>query len=111
MHHDGMKLWLDDERPAPVGWTWVKTTDEATAHLAAGGVAEASLDHDLGACDGCLSAGCSRCGCLCHRDGSWFVRWMAETNCWPRQKPVVHSANPVGAKYMRDVIDRYFEER
>jgi hypothetical protein len=37
--------------------------------------------------------------------------WMAETGHWPHEKPDVHSANPVGAKRMRGVIDRYFGTR
>jgi hypothetical protein len=43
-----VKIWLDDERPAPAGWVHVKTAPEAIVMLAAGGVAEVSLDHDLG---------------------------------------------------------------
>lgn len=43
-----MKLWLDDERPAPVCWVHVKTAQAAIDLIAAGGVAEVSLDHDLG---------------------------------------------------------------
>ena len=36
-----------------------------------------------------------------------LARWMAETGHWPRRKPSVHSANPVGVAYMRGVIERY----
>lgn len=43
-----MKLWLDDVRPAPEGWRWVKTAGEALTLLLRGGVKIASLDHDLG---------------------------------------------------------------
>jgi hypothetical protein len=43
-----MRVWLDDVRVAPSGWTWVKTSADAIALLAAGGVEEISLDHDLG---------------------------------------------------------------
>jgi hypothetical protein len=28
-----MKLWLDDERPAPKGWVLAKTANEAIRHL------------------------------------------------------------------------------
>lgn len=41
-------LWLDDERPAPAGWTWVRTAAEAIEWLSKGTVLEVSLDHDLG---------------------------------------------------------------
>ena len=43
-----VKLWLDDVRPAPLGWTWCKTVAAAQALLMTGSVEEASLDHDLG---------------------------------------------------------------
>jgi len=47
-----MKLWLDDERPAPDGWVHVKTAFDAihelTCNFNASAYAEVSLDHDLG---------------------------------------------------------------
>ena len=47
-----MKLWLDDRRPAPAGWTRAFSVAEAQALLKTGQIEEASLDHDLGACEG-----------------------------------------------------------
>lgn len=38
-----------------------------------------------------------------------LVCWMEQTGHWPRQKPLVHSANPVGAARMRQAIDRHYE--
>lgn len=43
-----MKLWLDDERPAPEGWIATRWPEEVIALLEAGGVTHISLDHDLG---------------------------------------------------------------
>ncbi len=43
-----MKIYLDDERPAPQGWTLLRWPDEVIARLEAGGVTHLSLDHDLG---------------------------------------------------------------
>ncbi len=43
-----MKIYLDDERETAEGWTRVYWPTEAIALLEAGGVAEISLDHDLG---------------------------------------------------------------
>lgn len=43
-----MRVYLDDERATPEGWTRVYWPDEAIALLEAGGVQEISLDHDLG---------------------------------------------------------------
>jgi len=43
-----MKIYLDDERKAPSGWTLVKTPKEVINLLKTGKVSELSLDHDLG---------------------------------------------------------------
>lgn len=43
-----MRVYLDDERPAPAGWTQVRWPDEAIKLLETGEVTELSLDHDLG---------------------------------------------------------------
>lgn len=43
-----LKVYLDDERPTPSGWTRVYWPDEAIALLKTGCVSEISLDHDLG---------------------------------------------------------------
>jgi hypothetical protein len=43
-----LRLWLDDERPAPEGWTACRWPYHVIAHLKRGGVDEVSLDHDLG---------------------------------------------------------------
>ncbi|OJT25987.1 hypothetical protein BO221_09125 [Archangium sp. Cb G35] len=88
-----MKLWLDDLRVPPEGWTWAKTIEEAKRLLQEHTVEEMSLDHDLGEDTG---------------DGSELVRWMAEHQRWPRTRPRVHSMNPVGRTYMQGVIDRYW---
>ena len=89
-----ISLYLDDERPTPVGWVGVKTTHEAKAALQQHQVHKMSLDHDLGQPDG--------------ETGTNFVEWMAKTRKWPDEKPEVHSANPYGAKAMRALIDRTF---
>lgn len=43
-----MKVFLDDERAAPEGWTRVRWPEEAIALLEGGHVEALSLDHDLG---------------------------------------------------------------
>jgi len=47
------------------------------------------------------------CDCACHDTGYDLVKWMAENEVWPKNKPTVHSDNPVGRKNMLGVIDRY----
>ena len=43
-----IKIYLDDERPCPDGWTLARWPDEVIEQLKTGNVAEVSLDHDLG---------------------------------------------------------------
>jgi hypothetical protein len=37
-----------------------------------------------------------------------LVKWMAETGCWPKRKPICHSSNPVGRANIVAMIERYF---
>lgn len=48
MNRRTLRIYLDDERTTPDGWTRVYWPDEAIALLETGNVAEISLDHDLG---------------------------------------------------------------
>jgi hypothetical protein len=113
-----VKLWLDDRRRAPAGWTHALSVAEAQAFLITGEVEEASLDHDLGACDACMG-GLSTEEWLeahdydmptCEHLGTGYTLclWMAETGHWPKRMPVVHSMNHRGAAQMRDLIKRAF---
>lgn len=43
-----MKIYLDDERKAPLGWTQARWPLEVIELLKNGEVTELSLDHDLG---------------------------------------------------------------
>jgi hypothetical protein len=121
-----VRLYLDDVRDPPgEGWTIARTAEQARAIMLAGPVAFASLDHDLGICERCtpgsLSAGgimviasldgacAGRCSCACHETGYDFALWMAETGRWPAEKPVCHSANPVGRERIDGVIARYYQ--
>ena len=101
-----MNLWLDDVRnPAEfgyIGWTWVKTAEEAIKLFQTGGVTRASLDHDL-----------SIAATLGYPDkedtGYTVVCWLEEHNMWPPGGVSVHSMNPVGAERMRRVINKAYE--
>jgi len=125
-----MKLWLDDRRPAPEGWTWARTALNAFRILAATEVDEVSLDYDLHEqpCVTCLAAGRGHevheegfapsiacegdCPCQCHRkqpNGVDLVCSMVNLHVWPTTKPVVHSRNQAGRKAMELLIDQFWE--
>ena len=108
-----VRLYLDDVRNPPDDggepWMLCRTLDEAKALLLRG-ADEASLDHDLGQCGTCASDlgpnNCEHVG-----TGYDLVKWMAEHCVWPRLKPRVHSANPVGRAAMVQMIERYWRPR
>lgn len=102
-------MWLDDVRPAPEGWVHVTSVEEAKRWLLSGRVEKASLDHDLGACDNCIRTDfrcAAKLGCPHVPNGYDLVCWMHDNNVWPRKRPSVHSANPIGKQKMLDLILR-----
>lgn len=84
-----MKVYLDDERETPEGWTRVCWPDEAIGLLRTGKVIEISLDHDLGNDD--------------RGTGYDVVKWIEEqvaTSHFVPPKIKVHSANVSARKKM-----------
>ena len=112
-----MKLWIDDVRPAPEGYIWAKSVNEAEAIIFdyewwqegildeldfywldfigandTGKVELIDIDHDAGdyASDG--------------GDYIKLLDWLEETG---RNYPIrIHSMNPVGVANMRRIIER-----
>ncbi len=77
-----MKVFLDDERPAPEGWRRVHWPEEAIELLESGEVELISLDHDLGDDD--------------HGTGYDVILWIEEAVATRGFRPPrikVHSAN------------------
>lgn len=86
-----IKLWLDDERPAPAGWVHARSSDEAIAILSENDVAAVSFDHDLGGDDTGYRVAC------------WLEERAASGMAVPEQL-MVHSANPVGHARIEQAI-------
>lgn len=97
-----MKLWLDDIRPAPIGWTLATTAAKAIEILAVFEVEEISFDHDLGIDGG---------------DGAQVAAWVeqqAATNGGTVPAWAIHSANPVGRARIQAAMEsaeRFCAER
>ena len=90
-----MKVYLDDDRTTPEGWTRVYWPEEAIVLLETGKVTEISLDHDLGDDD--------------HGTGYDVVEWIEESVALHNFTPPiirVHSANPPGLARMRAGIGK-----
>lgn len=82
-----MRVWLDDVRPSPPGWEWVKSSSEVIRLLQEGDVTEMSLDHDLG-------FPIEDTGYMVL---AWLERQLVDEQ-WEHRLPIihVHTRNPVG---------------
>ena len=90
-----MKLWVDDEREAPKGWTWVRTSEEAITHLVNHKVSEMSLDYTLAnKPDGEWD------------DGTQVLTWLKDHRLRKPNKIVAHSSSASG----RALIERMVED-
>lgn len=92
-----MKFWIDDVRPAPEGYVWVKSVSEAKISILRMANAEINievidLDHDAGEYA---------------KYGGDYIRlldWLEEIRL---NYPIhIHSMNPVGVQNMRAIIRR-----
>lgn len=84
-----IKVYLDDERPAPYGWLRVYWPSEAIGLLKTGTVETISLDHDLGDDE--------------RGTGYDVITWIEEQVAMHEFSPptiIVHSANPSARERM-----------
>ena len=94
-----MKLYLDDQRPAPEGWTRVQTPEDAIELLKANRLTHLSLDHDLGLSD--------------ERTGYAVLLWIEQQvveNGFLPPHITIHSAN-AGARARMDAAVESIEMR
>ena len=87
-----MKLWIDDIRPAPDGFIWCKSVNQAKAAITA-------YEHQY-SCDNILID--------LDNDGEDYCRildWLEEENIVDTGYFFkIHSQNPVGVMRMKDII-------
>ena len=84
-----MKVYLDDERIAPIGWVQCRWAQDVIELLQRENVTHLSLDHDLG--DDSISTGYD------------VIKWIEEAVALRGFIPphiAVHSANPSGREKM-----------
>jgi NAD+-processing family protein with receiver domain len=95
-----MKVWLDDIREAPEGWTRCLRPDEVIELLERGRVEEISLDYDLGLVE---EPGIDWNGEDVLR---WIERQVVEHGSSFFLPAVsVHTANPVGRQRLQRALD------
>lgn len=94
-----MKLWIDDVRPAPIGYKWCQSVNEAKRIISFTDrvlcpyeIDLIDIDHDAG--DYAQYGG----------DYIRLLDWLEETG---RNYPIrIHSQNSVGVENMRRIIQR-----
>lgn len=89
-----MKLWLDDIRPCPDGYTHARSVNQAIRLPEQHDCTYASLDHDLG--DFAEDGG----------NGYRLVLWMAEHDRWPSDGIRVPQCLPAGAVVAEHALDQ-----
>lgn len=112
-----MKLWIDDVRPAPEGYEWIASVNEAKATILAqekfvnaiqelfvsvqNGALSLIAEYEIELIDIDHDAGDYT------NDGGDYIKllnWLEETG---RNYPIrIHSTNPVGVENMRRIIKR-----
>jgi hypothetical protein len=122
-----MKIWLDDDRPAPEGWVWVQTALEAidylkrvkTGILPSEAFSHMSFDHDLADVhyeyfmagqvlpEGHAVRAHAKRESAKEMTGYDVILWMAEHEVWPTEDCYVHTHNSVRGPVMADMINRY----
>ena len=96
-----MKIWLDDLRPAPKGYTPAHSVNEAKNLILEcekknENIDVIDCDHDLG--DFAYDGG----------DGIKLIDWLAERETY---YPIeLHTMNPVGRDNMQRTVDRYWPD-
>lgn len=94
-----LKLWIDDVRPAPNGYIWVKSVNDAKTTIQmyrksqSVGTIFIDMDHDAG--DYAYDGG----------DYIKLLDWLEEKNIPDANYTFhLHSMNPVGRMQMRQII-------
>lgn len=108
----GLKLWHDDVRPAPEGWLWARTNEQAKFALRGGKIKEISLDHDLGYHGVEMPDDPDELLVILEKHkpvnpdtGLQLVHWMIEEDLVPKRIRI-HSWNPPGAAAMSAALMR-----
>ena len=98
-----MKVYLDDLRDTPVGWTRTYTVEETISLLKTKQVEQLSLDNDLG--EGETEG---------HKTLDWLCDIIYHDKTFPIPVISIHSSNPVRVKYMQvsiEFIERLRQKR
>ena len=106
-----IKLWIDDVRPAPAGYVWVKTVNKALDWIShcfcfcPEDRLEISLDHDAG--DYAKKGGGDYIALLLELEKRYNLDKNWEDFLKTSVFFEIHSMNPVGVENMKRIIKHY----
>lgn len=99
-----IKIWVDDVRPAPIGWHWCKSVNETIdliKYLGQNEISEISFDHDSG---------------IYYSRGGDYIKildWIEESYGYFWKVPInLHTMNPIGRQNMERIIwkNRWYQK-
>ena len=101
-----MKLYVDDIRPAPEGWQQARTVTDAIRFLSMFGeqVNEISLDHDISYAVEVAGTQRPFPSPENFTAVAMYIRTMYISNGFVLPEITIHSANPVGAKELSNIL-------
>lgn len=88
-----MKLWIDDVRPAPEGYVWIKSVNDTIKFINANinDIELIDIDHDAGDYE---------------FDGGDYIHILDYLEAMKLSYPIhIHSMNVVGVRNMRRIIE------
>ena len=102
-----MKLWIDDSRPAPIGYIWVKSVNEAIERIEDSEIRVSMLNHNNPLCEENIKElSIELIDLDCERDYILLLDWLEKTE---RNYPIrIHSISP---KSELEICAHYLEEQ
>ena len=108
-----MKIWVDDVRPAPIGYIWVKSVNEAIERIEDSEIRVGMLDYNNPLCEEDIRELSIDVIDLDHdagdyaHDGGDYIKILDYLEETERNYPIrIHSMNPVGRENMRRIIKK-----
>ena len=88
-----MRLWIDDSRPAPIGYIWCKSVNEAIERIEGSEIRVGMLDYNNPLCEEDIKElSIELIDLDCERDYILLLDWLEETE---RNYPIrIHSISP-----------------
>ena len=106
-----MKIWIDDSRPAPIGYIWCNSANEAIERIEDSEIRVGMLDHNNPLCEKYIKELSIELIDLGHDAGKFgppdYIKVLDYLEETERNYPIrIHSMNAVGVENMRRIIRR-----